>query len=76
MRITYLSGFVTQRSLLKKDLTDLLVQACRLMHTPVLDHAIITEHSYYSLSRLVSILFQDKTKIKQRPFVQKSDKKK
>jgi len=31
-----------------KDFTDLLIQACRLMRTPVLDHVIITEHSYYS----------------------------
>ena len=31
-----------------KDLTDRLIQACRLMNTPVLDHVIITEHSYYS----------------------------
>jgi DNA repair protein RadC len=31
-----------------KDLTDKLIQACRLMDTPVLDHVIITEHSYHS----------------------------
>jgi DNA repair protein RadC len=31
-----------------KDLTDMLIQACKLMRTPVLDHVIITEHSYYS----------------------------
>lgn len=31
-----------------KDLTDMLIQARRLMNTPVLDHVIITEHSYYS----------------------------
>ncbi|TDG94538.1 JAB domain-containing protein [Cardinium endosymbiont of Culicoides punctatus] len=31
-----------------KDVTDLLIQACKLMRTPVLDHVIITEHSYYS----------------------------
>ena len=31
-----------------KDLTDMLIQACKLMKTPVLDHVIITEHSYYS----------------------------
>ncbi len=31
-----------------KDLTDLLIQACKLMRIPVLDHVIITEHSYYS----------------------------
>jgi DNA repair protein RadC len=30
------------------DLTDLLIQACRLVNTPVLDHVIITEHSYCS----------------------------
>ena len=31
-----------------KDVTDRLIQACRIMETPVLDHIIITEHSYYS----------------------------
>ena len=31
-----------------KDLTDRLIQACRIMNTPVLDHVIITEHSYLS----------------------------
>ncbi|MHB9147791.1 MAG: JAB domain-containing protein [Candidatus Amoebophilus sp.] len=31
-----------------KELTDCLIQACRLMKTPVLDHVIITENSYYS----------------------------
>jgi len=31
-----------------KDLTDRLIQACRLMNTPVLDHVIITAHSYFS----------------------------
>ena len=31
-----------------KDLTDRLIQACRIMKTPVLDHVIITERSYYS----------------------------
>lgn len=31
-----------------KDTTDRLIQACRLMNTPVLDHVIITQHSYYS----------------------------
>ena len=31
-----------------KDFTDLMIQACRLMKTPVLDHVIITEHSYLS----------------------------
>ena len=31
-----------------KELTDCLIQACRLMNTPVLDHVIITENSYYS----------------------------
>lgn len=31
-----------------KDLTDHLIQACRLMNTPVLDHVIITQHSYHS----------------------------
>jgi DNA repair protein RadC len=31
-----------------KDLTDRLIQACKLMNTPVLDHVIITENSYYS----------------------------
>lgn len=29
-----------------KDLTDLLIQACRIMRTPVLDHVILREHSY------------------------------
>ena len=31
-----------------KDFTDLMIQACRLMKTPVLDHVIITEKSYFS----------------------------
>jgi len=31
-----------------KDLTDRLIQCCRIMNTPVLDHVIITTHSYYS----------------------------
>jgi DNA repair protein RadC len=31
-----------------KELTDCLIQACRLMRTPVLDHVIITENSFYS----------------------------
>ena len=31
-----------------KDLTDLLIQACKLMRTPVFDHVIITEASFYS----------------------------
>jgi len=31
-----------------EDFTDLMIQACRLMKTPVLDHVIITEHSYLS----------------------------
>jgi len=31
-----------------KEVTDRMIQACRLMQTPVLDHVIITEHSYYS----------------------------
>ena len=31
-----------------KDFTDLMIQACRLMKTPVLNHVIITEHSYFS----------------------------
>ena len=31
-----------------KDLTDCLIQACKLMNTPVLDHVIITAHSYLS----------------------------
>ena len=31
-----------------EDLTDQLIQACKLMKTPVLDHVIITERSYYS----------------------------
>jgi DNA repair protein RadC len=31
-----------------KELTDKLIQACKLMNTPVLDHVIITENSYYS----------------------------
>ena len=41
-----------------KDLTDLLIQACRIMNTPVLDHVIITESSYYSFkeSGLLEIL--------------------
>jgi DNA repair protein RadC len=41
-----------------KDLTNRLIQACRIMHTPVLDHVIITEKSYYSFkeSALLSFL--------------------
>jgi len=31
-----------------KDVTDMLIQVCRLIKVPVLDHVIITEHSYYS----------------------------
>lgn len=31
-----------------KDVTDRLIQAGKLIHTPVLDHVIITENSYYS----------------------------
>ena len=31
-----------------KDYTNLMIQACRMMKTPVLDHVIITEHSYFS----------------------------
>jgi DNA repair protein RadC len=31
-----------------KDITNRLIQACKIMRTPVLDHVIITEHSYYS----------------------------
>lgn len=31
-----------------KDTTNRLIQACRIMCTPVLDHVIITEYSYYS----------------------------
>ena len=31
-----------------KEMTDRIIQACRLMNTPVLDHVIITENSYYS----------------------------
>ena len=31
-----------------KDLTDLLIQACKLMRTPVFDHVIITEAGFYS----------------------------
>jgi DNA repair protein RadC len=31
-----------------KDITDLMIQACRIMDTPILDHIIITEHSYFS----------------------------
>ena len=31
-----------------KELTDMLIQACRLMKVPVLDHIIITENSYLS----------------------------
>ncbi|TDG94536.1 JAB domain-containing protein [Cardinium endosymbiont of Culicoides punctatus] len=31
-----------------KDTTDRLIQACKLMETPVLDHVIITEYSFYS----------------------------
>ena len=32
----------------EKDFTDLVIQACNLMRTPVLEHVIITEHSYFS----------------------------
>ena len=31
-----------------KKVTDRLIQACKLMNTPVLDHIIITKNSYYS----------------------------
>ena len=31
-----------------KDFTDMIIQACRLVKIPVLDHVIITEHSYFS----------------------------
>lgn len=31
-----------------RDITDRLIQVGRIMKTPVLDHVIITEHSYYS----------------------------
>ena len=31
-----------------KDFTDRMIQACRLVETPVLDHVIISEHSYMS----------------------------
>jgi DNA repair protein RadC len=31
-----------------KDLTDRMIQACRLMEVPLLDHVIITEKSYFS----------------------------
>ena len=31
-----------------KDLTDLMIQACRLMEVPLLDHVIISEQSYFS----------------------------
>lgn len=34
-----------------KDFTDKMIQACRLVNTPVLDHAIITEHSYFSFAK-------------------------
>ena len=35
-----------------KEFTDRMIQACRIriMKTPVLDHVIITEHSYYSFA--------------------------
>jgi DNA repair protein RadC len=41
-----------------KDITNRLIQACKIMRTPVLDHVIITEHSYYSFkdSGLLSLL--------------------
>jgi DNA repair protein RadC len=31
-----------------KDITNRLIQACKIMRTPVLDHVIITAYSYYS----------------------------
>ncbi|MEM7383292.1 MAG: JAB domain-containing protein [Bacteroidota bacterium] len=34
-----------------KDFTDKMIQACRLVDTPVLDHVIITEHSYFSFAK-------------------------
>lgn len=34
-----------------KDFTDLMIQACRLMKTPVLDHVIITGQSYFSFAK-------------------------
>ena len=39
-----------QPSKADKDFTDLMIQACRLMKTPVLDHIIINEHSYFSFT--------------------------
>ncbi len=33
-----------------KDITDRLIQVGRIMNIPVLDHLIITEHSYYSFA--------------------------
>ena len=34
-----------------KDFTDKMIQACRLVNTPVLDHVIITENSYFSFAK-------------------------
>lgn len=31
-----------------EEMTDRMIQACRLVNVPVLDHVIIAEHSYYS----------------------------
>ena len=34
-----------------KDFTDRMIRACQLVNTPILDHIIITEHSYFSFSK-------------------------
>jgi DNA repair protein RadC len=41
-----------------KDITDRLIQVGKIMKTPVLDHVIITDHSYYSFksSGLLEVL--------------------
>ena len=34
----------------EKDFTDKMIKACQLVDTPVVDHVIITEHSYFSFT--------------------------
>ena len=34
----------------EKDFTDKMIKACGLMNTPIIDHVIITDHSYFSFA--------------------------
>lgn len=54
-----------------KDRTDHLIQACRMMDVPIVDHMIITEQSYYSfaLSGLLAELEQSEKYVP--PFILK-----